>query len=154
MSSRLLTEPCIFPILYVCLLAFSFCSQISTKFHLVSKGYGGSGQNSDDFNTLSKGNSVLNYMHVMVQSQGILKTSSRKDLDGGAATKSRGEVFGPREHLQTAPSSGGVQGRSTATRWDTTFRRLSRTRAHAFVSMATSSKSMAISSIAARQSLW
>jgi len=60
------------------LVASSFLFQISTKLHLASTGYGGSGQNSDDFNTFSKGDSVLNYMHVTVQSDGMLKTMSSK----------------------------------------------------------------------------
>jgi len=121
-------------------------SKISTKLHLASKGYRGSGQNSDDFNNFSKGDSVLNYMHEMVQSHGMLKTMSSKELDGGSATESGGDILGPGENLQTVASNGGVQGRSTATRSETAARRLSRSKADALVSMATSSKSMAHSS--------
>jgi len=128
------------------LVSSSFLFQISTKLHLASKGYGGSGQNSDDFNTFSRGDSVMNYMHVMVQSNGMLKTMSSKELDGGAVIESGGHVLGSAENLQTASLNGVVQGRNTATRSDTAARRLSRTKAHALTSMASSSKSMARSS--------
>jgi len=128
------------------LVASSFLFQISTKPHLASKGYGGSGQKSDDFNTFSKGDSALNYMHVMVQSHGMLKTMSSREFDGGAAIESGRHVLGSDENTQTAAFNGVVQGRITATRSDTAAMRLSRTKAHARTSMASSSNSTARSS--------
>ena len=55
-------------LLDVRLVASYVVLKISTKLRVASKGYSGSGPNSDDFNTFSKGDSVLNYLHVMVQS--------------------------------------------------------------------------------------
>jgi len=69
--------------------------RISTKLHVASKGYRGSGRKSEVLSTFSKGDSVLNYMHVMVQSHVILKIISCKTLDGGAATESFGDILGP-----------------------------------------------------------
>ncbi|OSX76612.1 hypothetical protein BU14_0183s0005 [Porphyra umbilicalis] len=96
-----------------------------------------------DLNKISKGHSVLNYMHKMVLSHGKLKTMSIKELDGGSATESGGDVFGPGEKLQTVASSGGVQARLSVTRSETATRRLSRSKADALVSITTSSKSIA-----------
>jgi len=82
-------------------------------------------------------------MHKMVLSHGKLKTMSIKELDGGSATESGGDVFGPGEKLQTVASSGGVQARLSVTRSETATRRLSRSKADALVSITTSSKSIA-----------
>jgi len=68
MSRRQLTEPLLCMLLDVRLVASYVVLKMSTKLHVASERYSGSGPNSDDFNTFSKGDSVQNYLHVMVQS--------------------------------------------------------------------------------------